>query len=175
MEISKEYLEKFKKLYKEKYNIELTDQQNYNNASRFLNFVKILVDIETRDRQRKKKLEQFPDGFCLQNEGTYDCILCKRRMQNETAYYDDTGLKCIDCRHNIEKGIIPKEIFINRDSCYTTWELSYRFGLHNRTVAKMIRTGELKPRRLVDKDDNIYEDIFLKEENKILETLKKQK
>lgn len=41
--ISKELLEKFKKLYLEKYGIKLTDEQATKDATDFLNLMRILV------------------------------------------------------------------------------------------------------------------------------------
>ncbi len=41
--ISKEYLDKFKKLYKDKYNITLTDEETTELATHFLNLMEILI------------------------------------------------------------------------------------------------------------------------------------
>lgn len=41
--VNSEYLAKFKKLYEDKYNIELTDEQNTELATHFLNLMQILI------------------------------------------------------------------------------------------------------------------------------------
>jgi transcriptional antiterminator len=41
--ISKEYLDKFKKLYKDKYEITLSDEEATELATHFLNFMEILI------------------------------------------------------------------------------------------------------------------------------------
>jgi len=41
--ISKEYLDKFKKLYKDKYNINLTDEETTDLAIHFLNLMEVLI------------------------------------------------------------------------------------------------------------------------------------
>ena len=41
--ISKAYLEKFKKLYKDKYNITLSDEETTELATHFLNLMEILI------------------------------------------------------------------------------------------------------------------------------------
>ncbi len=41
--ISKEYLDKFKKLYKDKYNITLSDEETTELATHFLNLMEILI------------------------------------------------------------------------------------------------------------------------------------
>jgi hypothetical protein len=41
--INKEYLDKFKKLYKDKYNITLSDEETTELATHFLNLMEILI------------------------------------------------------------------------------------------------------------------------------------
>jgi hypothetical protein len=48
--ISKEYLDKFKKLYKDKYNITLTDEETTELATHFLNLMEILIRPKAKAR-----------------------------------------------------------------------------------------------------------------------------
>ena len=45
--VNSEYLAKFKKLYKDKYNIDLTDEETTELGTHFLNLMKILIKPKT--------------------------------------------------------------------------------------------------------------------------------
>jgi hypothetical protein len=51
--ISKEYLDKFKRLYKDKYDITLTDEEATELATHFLNLMEVLI----RPKQKPIKIE----------------------------------------------------------------------------------------------------------------------
>lgn len=51
--ISKENMEKFKKLFKEEYGVEYTDQEAYEAASNLVGFFKLLHEIDIRDKREK--------------------------------------------------------------------------------------------------------------------------
>ena len=46
--ISKEYLEKFRKLYKDKYNITLSDEETTELATHFINLMEILIKPKSK-------------------------------------------------------------------------------------------------------------------------------
>ena len=48
--ISKEYLDKFRKLYKDKYNITLSDEETTELATHFLNLMEILIRPKPKTR-----------------------------------------------------------------------------------------------------------------------------
>jgi hypothetical protein len=48
--ISKEYLDKFKKLYKDKYDIALTDEETTELATHFLNLMEILIQPKNKSK-----------------------------------------------------------------------------------------------------------------------------
>ena len=48
--ISKEYLDKFKKLYKDKYDIALTDEETTELATHFLNLMEILIQPNNKSK-----------------------------------------------------------------------------------------------------------------------------
>ena len=47
--VNSEYLAKFKKLYKDKYNIDLTDEETTELGTHFLNLMKILIKPNTTE------------------------------------------------------------------------------------------------------------------------------
>ena len=55
--INKEYLDKFKKLYKDKYDITLTDEETTELATHFLNLMEILI----RPKNKFKIVDQPED------------------------------------------------------------------------------------------------------------------
>ena len=61
--ISKEYLDKFKKLYKDKYDITLTDEETTELAMHFLN----LMDILIRPKN-KSKIINHPEDHVSETE-----------------------------------------------------------------------------------------------------------
>ncbi|PJE75947.1 hypothetical protein COV04_02220 [Candidatus Uhrbacteria bacterium CG10_big_fil_rev_8_21_14_0_10_48_11] len=58
MEPSKEAIEEFKKIYKKEYGKELDDKEAYESAYNLLNFFKLLMDIDMKDRQKSVVLKR---------------------------------------------------------------------------------------------------------------------
>lgn len=56
--ISKAYLEKFKKLYKDKYNITLSDEETTELATHFLNLMEILIRPKPKAKPVNAHIEQ---------------------------------------------------------------------------------------------------------------------
>ncbi|MBI2325845.1 hypothetical protein HYU91_00460 [Candidatus Collierbacteria bacterium] len=52
--ISKEYLDKFKKLYKDKYEITLNDEEATELANHFLNMMEVLIRPKQKRSQNKR-------------------------------------------------------------------------------------------------------------------------
>lgn len=65
--ISKEYLEKFKKLYKDKYNIALSDEETTELATHFLNLMEILI----RPKSKPKEANQISNQVCAPERRQY--------------------------------------------------------------------------------------------------------
>ena len=65
--ISKEYLDKFKKLYKDKYNIALTNEETTELATHFLNLMEILI----RPKPKNKIVNQSADQVSLTERRQY--------------------------------------------------------------------------------------------------------
>ncbi len=111
-------------------------------------------------------LKEHPNGFNL-TDGTYSCILCHATISGDSSWYDENGQKCLDCQRALDEGIVPPEIFTDRDSRWLMWELESKFKLHSATVRKMVRKGELKARIILNKEGKPYQYVFLKSENAI--------
>jgi len=58
--ISKEHLEKFKRLYKDKYNITLTDEETTELATHFLNLMEILIRPKANNKAENQVESKVP-------------------------------------------------------------------------------------------------------------------
>ncbi|MFA7286733.1 MAG: hypothetical protein WC052_03690 [Patescibacteria group bacterium] len=58
MEPSKEAIEEFRKIYKKEIGKELSDAEAYESAYNLLNFFKLLMDIDMRNKQRSRQLNE---------------------------------------------------------------------------------------------------------------------
>lgn len=56
--ISKKYLDKYRKLYKDKYNITLTDEETTELATHFLNLMEILIRPKQKANTREQNISQ---------------------------------------------------------------------------------------------------------------------
>jgi hypothetical protein len=175
MQLSKEQLEDFKKIWKKEYGEDLSDKKTYEYASSLARFVEILYKQAKIDYARKEQLKKEPKGFHLEG-GPYNCFICHDSISNKETWYDKYGIKCLNCQKAQEKKIIPVSAVKNRDSWLVSWELNDKFGLHYQTINKLIREGKLKPRTILDKNGNIHYQIFLiKKNEKFLKQQKKNK
>jgi len=63
--ISKEYLDKFKKLYKDKYDITLTDEEATELANHFLNMMEVLI------KPKQKRSRNIQNNNVSEKRSTY--------------------------------------------------------------------------------------------------------
>lgn len=160
MEISKEQLEKFKRIFKKEYGIELTDEEAYEYASNLLGFLKLIFDFQIKEEKNKQRLKKEPKGFALSGS-SYSCHICSRTVPAHEMWYDKYGQKCLICQKAIDKKIIPGSVCKNTDSWYSTWEFDHYFKIKTPTVNKLVRQNILKARIIPD----INCSIFLIKEN----------
>lgn len=64
--ISKEYLDKFKKLYMDKYEITLTDEEATELANHFLNMMEVLI------RPKQKRTRSLQNNNMSDERGSYE-------------------------------------------------------------------------------------------------------
>ncbi|MCX6717212.1 MAG: hypothetical protein NTU76_00865, partial [Candidatus Taylorbacteria bacterium] len=164
MSLSKERIDEFKKIYKEKFNKELTDAEASESANNLVGFFELLWKSSLRDMQREEILKKEPKGFHIA-DGIYNCMVCRRTVTGDESWYDQWGVKCLLCQKAVEDGTIPGFVCTDHDSHYKTWELKDKFKIHPQTARKMVRLGELKARIVTTEKGEPYEYIFLKKEN----------
>lgn len=166
MSISPERLEEFKRIFKKKYNHEFkNDSEALEAATNLLNFAEVLYDIAQDDYKRQQKLKIHPNGFPLDNDGTYSCVVCFTSITTANGWYDKYGPKCLNCQRAVKKKILPPSVFKDRNSWFTAWHLEKEFKIHSATVRKLIRENKLKARVINREDGKPHYYIFLVSEN----------
>ena len=115
---------------------------------------------------RKRRLEKEPDGFLLEGDEIYTCMVCKENTPGNRIWWNLDGITCFDCHLNIKNGSIPAEVVKNSDIWLQNWQTVDECSLHSSTVQKLYRQGFLKGRELKREDGAIYCTIYLIDENK---------
>jgi hypothetical protein len=174
MAISDKSLEGCKKIFEDKSGREWSDEEVRDAAERLTRFYSILFDIYKEEKLKEKKLEEFPNGYHLEDrDGQYHCRICHRYIKGKDTRYDKYGLKCMDCQRNIDNGVIPGEICKDDSLWFKGWQLKSDLGIHPQTAKKLVRGGKLKVRELKDEDERTYFRVYLVRENKeFLKTVK---
>ena len=163
MSLSKETIDEFKVIYKDKYKKELNDAEASEAANNLVGLFKVLFDIAKRELQWKHRLKKEPEGFHL--DGEYTCSICHRQVAKDENWYDQWGIKCLLCQKAVKEGLVPGFACQHSDSRYTMWQLQDKFGIKHPTARKLVRQGKLKARIVPYADGKPYEYVFLKKEN----------
>ncbi|MCX6761084.1 MAG: hypothetical protein NTZ84_03225 [Candidatus Nealsonbacteria bacterium] len=142
MSLSKESIDEFKVIYKNKFKKELSDAEASEAANNLIGLFKILYDCEVRDLQRKHRLKKEPEGFRL--DGEYTCSICHRQVAKSESWYDKWGIKCPLCQKAVKEGSVPPFICKDRNSWYAMWELDKKFKIKHPTARKLVRQGKLR-------------------------------
>lgn len=177
MAISEKSLQKYKKILEKDSKREWTDDEVREASERLTQFAKLLIDIFLEEKRKEKKLEQFPDGYHLEDrDGYYNCRICYKGVRGKDTWYNEYGLKCMDCQRNINNRVIPGEICKDDSLWFKDWQLKSDLGIHPQTAKKLVREGKLKVRELKDTEGKTYFKVYLVSENKeFLKTVKWKK
>jgi len=163
--ISEEAVIEFMELYEKKFGKKLTRQESYDQASRLINFVKIVCDWGLEDRRRKVKLADFPKGYHLSDGNTYNCPICRTQIKDGTTWYDKNGNKCLNCQKALDRKIIPGYVCRNADSWYSISDFDYYFKIKSASVRKLVRENKLKARIIKDEAGKPHFYVFLIKDN----------
>lgn len=167
MPLSQKSIDEYKKIFKEKYHRDMTDEEAQREGARLTQFFDLLFDVAMTEVKREKRLKKEPKGFHLDAmDGTYSCTVCGASICGEETWWDKNGTKCMDCQRNIDEKVIPSEICRNHDLALRDWQIQSDYCLHSATVRKLKRLGELHGRDLKRKDGSIYYTVYLVSENK---------
>lgn len=135
--------------------------------SNAVNLARLMAEIEGKQISRRKRFEKEPEGFILENHGNsyYTCKLCYRSHKGNEMWWLPDAILCLDCHRNLREGVYPAEILTNDKIWFSSWDVEQEFGMHNATVRKHVRNGDLVPRELKDSNGKTYYTIFLAEDN----------
>lgn len=174
MAITDQSLQKYKEILERDSKRKWSDDEVREASERLTRFASLLIDIFLEEKKKEKKLEEFPNGYHLEDrDGQYHCRICYRYIEGKDTWYDKHGLKCMDCQRNIDNGVIPGEICKDEDLWFKGWQLKSDLGIHPQTAKKLVREGKLKVRELKDEEGKTYFRVYLVSENKeFLKTVK---
>ena len=164
MQLSKERIQEFKDLLEEKKGEKVSWEEATEGAHQLGRFAEIIYDAAKTDHFRKQKLKKYKKGFHLEG-GPFNCFICHKGVSDKETWYTEDGITCLPCRDALRSGDLPHEAIRDRDSWYAGWEVCDELDIKHPTVRKMIRTGELKAKTVLDKDGKQYEQIFMVRDN----------
>lgn len=124
---------------------------------------RLVLEMYKWESVMAKKLIHRPSGFEFAGEGR-QCVLCLGA--DSRMWYDELGIKCLDCEDALNKKIIPKyTISGSKGGAYVTGTfLISNMGYSKKEIRSKVLKGELKARVIEHASrDNTY--IFLKKEN----------
>ena len=164
MKISQERLEELRKIFKEDFKADLTDQELHDAAFNLTGFYGTLAKMATQDIENHLRLEKEPDGWAINAEwGT--CSFCGLYTSMQESWFDKFGYKCKFCQRAVNEGVIPSSICRNKGRWFSFEDLKDKFDLHSATVRSLVRKGELKARVILNDAGRPHLTIFLREEN----------
>lgn len=150
-----------------------TEEEYREAAQNMYDFAGLALDMAIEENKRKKRLEVEPKGFSMPGEGR-NCSLCGKSVSESDGWYDKWGFKCMNCQDAVNKKKIPGSLCGDweQKKYVTDSTLSWKSGLHIRTIRKMIDRGKIKARKIphgpfliLRKDNPNLKTIIEREEN----------
>jgi len=115
---------------------------------------------------RKRRLEKEPDGFLLDGDEIYTCMVCRENTEGNRIWWTLDGITCFDCHLNIKNGNIGTEVIKNKGIWLQNWQIADECGIHPSSLQKLRRQGLLKGKDLKREDGTSYCTLYLINENK---------
>lgn len=116
-------------------------------AENMLHISEVLMPIQKEEERRQRKLKKFPKGFHLEGKG-YSCAICSGSCSEEDTWYDQYGVKCMNCQAVIDRGDIPAYCAEDRERWYCRWDMENCFNVTRPTIRRWIKEGVLKVRTI---------------------------
>ena len=165
MQLSHEQIQEMKDLLEKNEGREFTWQEASDAAYNLAGLADLMFDVWREDRQRQKKLEEYPKGFVLDGVG-YTCFICGNGTREGENWYDKWGIKCSGCQRAIDRKEIPASLAKNKDSWYSKYDLESAFNLKGTTLRAFIKRGILKSRTITHDGAGSHYELFLIKDNK---------
>jgi hypothetical protein len=163
-EPSDKLIQKIKDALEKEHNREFTWEEAKKMTWEMKTFAEIAMKMADVEMQRKKRLEESPKGFHL--EESQPCELCGKRVVDTDSWYDQNGTKCIHCQRAINEKIIPVSILKNKESWYSQLELEQDFNITKNFLGKYLKQGILKDRKILNDKGKLHLQLFLIKDNK---------
>lgn len=165
MQFSPESLEKLRKIFKEDFKTDMTDQELHDAAFNLTGFYDTLMKCAFKDIQNHLRLEKEPRGYKSEGDGYGICALCGYDTTAIDSWIDKNGFKCKFCQKAVDGGIIPGPICRNKAKWFSFEKLKDEFNIHPVTARSLVRKGELKARVIINDADKPHFTVFLREDN----------
>jgi len=140
-------------------------------AENMLRFAEVIAPMEQEHQRLQRKLKEVPKGFHLEGNG-YTCGICYGSCSKEETWYDQYGIKCMECKAAVDRGDIPASCQKDQESWYSPGEIERAFNVDRHAVRRWVKAGVLKA-RIVKHEHHQDTQLFLLEDNK--ETLPPKK
>jgi DNA-directed RNA polymerase subunit RPC12/RpoP len=163
--LSRESIQKFKDVFEKESGKEMTWEDASESAHNLIGLFEVLIKCNQREQERKKKLEDYPKGFYIE-DGVYNCLICGDQISNGQTWHDKYGIKCLTCQSAIDKKIIPGSVARDKDSWYSKYELEDRFNINRQSLKEFIKQGILKPRNIPEASGRTHLQVFIIEDNR---------
>ncbi len=164
MKISQERLEELRRIFKEDFKEELTDQELHDAAFNLTGFYGTLAKMATKDIDNHLRLEKEPDGWAISAEWG-SCSFCGLYMPMQESWFDKFGYKCKFCQRAVNEGVIPSSICRNKGRWFSFEDLKDKFGINQNTARSLVRKGDLKARVILNDASKPHFTVFLREDN----------
>ena len=165
VQLSTERIQEMKDLLEKKEGREFTWAEASEAAHNLAGFAQLLWELHIKEKQREKKLEEFPKGFQL--EGGYSCSICGNGgTLSGGIWYDKWGMKCMTCQVAVNRKEIPASVAKNKESWYSKYDIESRFNVKGPALRSWVKQGILKSRTITRDGKGSYLEIFLIKDNK---------
>lgn len=106
-------------------------------------------------------------------------MICHAAISEDTGWWaaseNPDGKLCLSCQNAVTLGIVPSSICADRESWYSSYELTKNFKITHSSISTMIRDGKLKSRKIKSITGSTTFEVFLKQENEILGSMTKSR
>lgn len=134
-------------------------------AENLLHFAEVMAPMTQEHERLQRKLKEHPKGFHLEGGEGYTCAICFGHCSGEETWYDQYGVKCMECQAAVDCGAIPASCAEDRECYYSSWELERAFNVDRHAVRRWAKAGILKARVVKHKEHQDTQ-LFLLEDNK---------
>lgn len=114
-------------------------------AENMLRLAEVVAPMEQEHQRLQRKLKESPKGYHLEGEG-YMCGICCGHCSREDTWYDQYGIKCMECQSAVDRGEVPADCAKDRGGHYSPWEIERAFNVDRHVVRRWAKAGVLKER-----------------------------